>query len=260
MYLKILLLQKWFNLPDPMAEEMLADRLSLRRFVGLSLSDVTPDETSMGNFRRALLAHDLIGELFARVQAHLDAHGLLVKEGTLVDATILEAPLGNKRSDGSSTADPCASKTVKGGRAYFGYKGHLATDRRGLITDYLIDTASPHDSRHLDQLTENETQGVYADSAYMDQKRKAALEKDGIFCGIVYKRVKGQKELTAEQRTHNRFVAGIRAWVEHPFAWMAQMGFTRVRYRGLRRNGLDLGLMAIAYNLKRAMSLACLLP
>ena len=202
-----------------------------------------------------MLEHELLAVLLEKVQAHLEARGLLIKEGTLVDATILEAPLGGKRQDGSSTADPCATKTVKGGRAYFGYKGHIATARRGLVTDYVFDTAAPHDRVHIDQLTAQETHGVYGDSAYMDQKRKADLESRGVVYGIVYRRVKGQKELTHAQRTHNRFVAGIRAFVEHPFAWMAKMGFTRVRYRGLRRNALDFGLMIMAYNLKRALSL-----
>jgi len=259
MFLKILLAQKWFNLSDPGAEEALADRISLRRFVGLSLEDVTPDETTIGDFRRALLAKELLADLFAKVNAFLDAHGLIIQEGTLVDATIVEAPLGGKREDDSSTADPCATHTVKAGRSYFGYKAHIATDRRGLITDYVFDTAAPHDSRHIDQLTAQEQTAVYADSAYMDQKRKATLESRGVFCGIVYRRVPGQKELTAQQRSHNHFVAGIRAFVEHPFAWMSQMGYGKTRYRGLRRNALDFGLTALAYNLKRALSLVSIL-
>lgn len=257
--LKITLVQKWSGLSDPMAEEMLQDRLSFRRFVGLSLDDVTPDQTTIGNFRRALLARDLIEPLFARVQAHLEAHGLIVKEGTLVDATIIEAPLGSKRQDGSTTADPCATVTVKRGRSYFGYKAHIATDRRGIITDYVFDTARVHDSQHGDALMAAETQAVYADSAYMDRARKAALEARGVFCGIVERRVRGQKELRPSQRAHNRFVAGIRAFVEHPFAWLNQMGCGRTRYRGLRANAVDFGLQAIAYNIKRALSLASLL-
>ena len=124
-----------------------------------------------------------------------------------------------------------------------------------MIKDYRYDTASVHDSRHIDELTENETHSVYADSAYMDKKRKAALEKRDVFCGIIEKRVRGQKELSALQKLHNRLVSGIRAVVEHPFAWMKNTGYGRTRYRGMRKNAMDFGLHAIAYNWKRSFSL-----
>ena len=133
--------------------------------------------------------------------------------------------------------------------------GVIATDANGMIKDYRFDTARVHDSQHIDDLIADEQQGVYADSAYMDQKRKAKLEDRGIFCGIIQRKVRGQKELTPEQKRHNRLVAGIRAVVEHPFAWMKNTGYRSVRYRGLSRNGLDFGLHVIAYNFKRSFSL-----
>ena len=89
----------------------------------------------------------------------------------------------------------------------------------------------------------------------MDKARKAKLQERGVFCGIIERRVRGQKTLTQSQKWHNRLVAGIRAVVEHPFAWMKNTGYRRVRYRGLSRNGLDFGLHAIAYNFKRSFSL-----
>lgn len=256
---KCLMLQKWFGLSDPGLEEMLLDRLSFRRFVGLSLNDAVPDETTICNFRNALVRQQLIAPLFEKAKAHLERHGLVLHEGTLVDATIVEAPLGTKRADGSSTADPCATKTYKHSRSYHGYKAHIATDTRGMITDYIMDTASPHDSVHADELMAKETRSVWADSAYMSEPRKQALEERGVFAGIIWRRVKGQKQLRPEQVMHNQRVAAIRAMVEHPFAWMAKMGYSRARYRGLTNNAVDFGLMAIAYNFKRAMSLVCLL-
>jgi IS5 family transposase len=253
------MLQKWFGLSDPMAEEMLRDRLSFRRFVGLSLDDQTPDQATLWKFRDRLKASGHMDTLFARTKTFLEEAGLMLREGTLVDATIIEAPLGAKRPDGSSSADPAATRTVKRNRPYFGYKAHIAADRRGLIKDYLYDTARVHDSVHGDQLIGHEKTAVYADSAYMDKKRKAMLEERGAFCGIVWRRVRGQAALTPEQTTHNRLVAGVRALVEMPFAWMSKMGLDKARYRGCTRNGIDFGLTCVAYNFKRAISLGSLL-
>ncbi len=255
---KCMMLQKWFNLSDPQLEEILRDRLSFRRFVGLSLCDITPDETSFVQWRKRLRQTGHIATLFDKTLACLRDKGLVLKEGTLVDATIIETSLGHKRADGSSTADPTATKTYKHGRPYFGHKVHVSTDRRGIIKDYVFDTASSSDHDHADHLMREERKAVYADSGYMSRKRKEALEARGVFCGIIHRRVKGQKTLTPEQVTHNRLCAPIRAIVEHPFAWMRKMGRWRARYRGLVRNAVDFALMAVAYNWKRSFSLAAI--
>lgn len=253
--IKCMMIQKWFGLSDPQLEETLRDRLSFRRFVGLSLCDATPDETTFVIFRRRLRESGHIQTLFDTTVDCLQDQNLLVKEGTLVDATIIEAPMGSKRADGTSTKDPTASKTCKHGRGYHGFRAHIATDKRGLIKAYVFDTASVSEQNHADELMKNETKEVYADSGYMSRKRTEALEAKGIIAGIAYRRVRGQKELTEQQKIHNRKVSAIRAFVEHPFAWMRKMNFWRARYRGLARNGLDFGLRAIAYNWKRSFSL-----
>lgn len=258
--LKVLMLQKWFNLSDPAMEGMLLDRISFREFVGLNMADGTIDETTIVKFRDRLDGHGLMAGLFDGVIEQLQQAGLIVEEGTLVDATIIEAPRG-KRTDapGNSmghTGQKAATSTRKHGRTYHGYKAHIATDGHGMIKDYICDTAKVHDSKHIDQLIEGETQEVFADSAYMDKKRKKRLEEQGVFCGIIERRVRGQKELTPQQKAHNRLCASFRAYVEHPFAWIKKAGgFARARYRGLRRNALDFGLAAIAYNLERSLSL-----
>jgi len=253
---KCVMVQKWFGLSDPQLEETLRDRLSFRRFVGLSLGDATPDETTFVVFRRRLRESGHVHTLFEATLQCLREKNLLLKEGTLVDATIIEAPLGHKRPDGTSTTDPAASKTFKHGRTYHGFKAHVATDPRGIIKDYVFDRASSSDHDHADDLMKGESKAVYADSGYMSKKRKEDLEARNVFCGIAYRRVKGQKELTPEQKAHNRMIAGIRAFVEHPFAWLRKMNFWRARYRGLIRNALDFALRAIAYNWKRSLSLA----
>jgi IS5 family transposase len=253
---KCVMLQKWFGLSDPQLEETLRDRLSFRRFVGLSLGDATPDETTFVIFRKRLREAGHAGTLFETTLQFLREKNLLLKEGTLVDATIIEAPLGAKRGDGTSTRDPAATKTFKHGRTYHGFKAHVSTDKRGVIKDYVFDTASSSDHDHADHLMRDETEAVYADSGYMSKKRKEELEARGVFAGIAYRRVRGQKELTAGQKAHNRLIAGVRAFVEHPFAWLRKMNFWRARYRGLTRNALDFALRAVAYNWKRSLSLS----
>jgi IS5 family transposase len=256
MMIKCMMLQKWFNLSDPMLEEMLDDRLSFRKFIGLTLDDKSPDETTFVEFRKRLRKHGHIMTLFDKTIEILKSKGVILEEGTCVDATIIEAPKGRTAKDGiSSTKQKGSSYTKKHGRTYHGYKGHIATDVNGMIKDYRFDTARVHDGQHMDDLIKDETDSVFGDSAYMDKSRKTVLEKKGIFCGIVQRRVRGQEELTPEQKRHNRLVAGIRAVVEHPFAWMKNTGYRRVRYRGLSRNGLDFGLHVIAYNFKRSFSL-----
>jgi transposase, IS5 family len=253
--IKCVMLAKWFGLSDPQLEETLRDRLNFRRFAGLSLGDVTPDETTFVVFRRRLREAGHAGTLFEATLQCLREKNLLLKEGTLVDATIIEAPLGSRRADGTSTRDPAATKTFKRGRTYHGFKAHVSTDPRGVIKDYVFDTASSSDHDHADHLMKDETKAVYADSGYMSKKRKEELEARNVFCGIAHRRVKGQKELTPRQKAHNRLIAGVRAFVEHPFAWLRKMNFWRARYRGLARNAIDFCLRAIAYNWKRSLSL-----
>jgi transposase, IS5 family len=254
--LKVVFLQKCFGLSDPMAEEMLRDRISFRRVVGLSFDDKTPDHSTISVFRKRLRERGHGSTLFDKTLEVLRAKGLVVERGTLIDATIIEAPLGGRRADGSSTADPCASKTVKGGRGYFGYRAHVATNRRGIITDYVYDTASVSEHEHFDHLARNEHKAVIADSGCRSKDRVQRLRDRGVVAGICHRRVRGQKELTPEQKRLNRLIAPIRAFVEHPFAWIkGRLNNRRCRYRGLARNALDFALSAMACNFCRSLKL-----
>jgi transposase, IS5 family len=254
--LKIVFLQKCFGLSDPMAEEMLKDRISFRRFVGLSFDDRTPDHSTISVFRKRLLAKGHGVTLLEQTVQMLSDKGLLLKTGTLIDATIIEAPLGGRRADGSSSADPCATKTVKGGRTYHGYRAHVSTDRQGLITDFVYDTAAESEHTHFDQLAEKETKAVFADSGCRSKQRADDLRPRGVLPGICHRRVRGQAELTPEQKRFNRMIAPIRAFVEHPFGWIKRrLNNRRARYRGVRRNALDFSLGAVCWNWCRSMSL-----
>ena len=252
--LKVALLQRWFALTDPMAEEMLKDRISFRRFVGLSFDDKTPDHSTICVFRKRLLDHGHGATLFDKTLDVLRAKGLVVKEGTLVDATIIEAPRGSRRADGSKTTDRCATKTAKRGRGYHGYRAHVSTDRNGVVTGFVYDTAAESEHTHFDRLAAAETAAVYADSGCRSKARVEALAARGVAANLCHRRVRGQAALTDEQRAFNRAVSKVRAFAEHPFAWIKRMSGPRARYRGCRRNGLDFALAAVAYNFRRAFT------
>ena len=255
--LKCLLLAKWYNLSDPQLEEQLLDRISFRKFVGLSFADATPDETTFVRFRKRLREAGLHETLFKAVNKHIDRQGLLVREGTMVDATIIEQSRGRRRPDGTHTRDEDASSTVKHGKNHFGYKAHIAADISGIVTDYRLTTAREHDSKRIDELVKHERVVVYADSAYTGEERRAWLRARGVIGGICYKRNRGQAELYDWQQTWNHLVSRVRARVEHPFAMLKhQLGLRRVRYRGLDRNGFDICMALAACNLKRSVSLA----
>lgn len=254
--LKVVFLQKCFGLSDPMAEEMLKDRISFRRFVGLSFDDKTPDHSTISTFRKRLRGRGHGSTLFDKTLEVLKERGLVVNTGTLIDATIIEAPLGGKRDDGSGSGDPCATKTVKGGRVYNGYRAHVATDRNGIITDYVYDTAAVSEHEHFDHLARDEARAVFADSGCRSKDRVQRLRDRGVVAGLCHRRVRGQKELTAQQKRLNRLIAPIRAFVEHPFGWIkGRLANRRCLYRGLARNALDFALSAVACNFCRSFSL-----
>lgn len=255
MMIKCILLQKWFNLSDPMLEEMLLDRLSFRRFVGLSLDDNTPDETTFVRFRKRLREHGHDRTLFETTLEILSRRGVILSEGTCVDATIVESPRGRKRADGTNTRDTQAGFTKKSGRRYHGYKAHIATDTNGMVKDFRFSSATHHDSQFIDELIENETQSVWADSAYMSAERETRLKEKGVLAGFIHRRKRGQEELCELRQGLNKIFSRVRAVVEHPFAWMKNAGYGKVRYRGLERNRFDFAMHAVAYNFKRSFSL-----
>jgi transposase, IS5 family len=260
--IRALMLQKWFNLSDPQLEEQLQDRISFRRFVGLAQKDRTPDETTFVKFRGRLREAKLDQRIFDTILKHIASSGLLVKNGTIVDATIIEQSRGHgtgKKDDKGepiTTRDPEASFTKKNDETYHGYKLHAATDISGIITGVITSTASHHDSRYIDELTKDEKRAVLADSAYSDRDRRNRLADRGVIAGIIHKRVRGQKELFGWQKRFNKQVSKVRALGEHPFAWMKRtMHFARCRYRGLHRNAFDFVMTVTAYNVKRMVSL-----
>ena len=234
--LRIYFLQQWFNLSDPAVEESLYDVLSMREFVGIDLGrEAAPDETTILRFRHLLEKHELGKRLFEEVGRHLQANGLKLSTGTIVDATIIAAPSSTKNQDGER--DPEMKQTRKGNQWYFGMKAHIGTDSKSkLIHSITVTSASVHDSQQLEQLLHGNEERVYGDSAYIGQKAriraKAPRARD-------FTNAKNQPRhpLTDKQRETNRRKSQVRCKVEHAFLIIKRIfGFTKVRYRGLAKN------------------------
>ncbi len=167
MLFKVLLLQQWYGLSDPMAEEAIGDRLSFRRFLGLGLHDAIPDETTICRFRGRVAEKGLGDKLLRELNRQLDGKGLLVKHGTLVDASLVEAQTRPPRKDDlHPPKDADADWTVKNNQPTYGFKLHVGVDEgSGIIRKAEMTAASIHDSRVFDELLSGDERAVYADKA-----------------------------------------------------------------------------------------------
>lgn len=237
MMLRIYFLQSWYALSDPMAEESLYDSEAMRRFAGIELGDDRiPDETTILNFRHLLEKHQLTEKLFAQVNAYLADKGVTLRSGTLVDATIIDAPSSTKNK--AKARDPEMSSTKKGNDWYFGMKAHVGVDAdSGIVHSLETTTAKTHDSQVWDALMHGNETSVWADKGYVHAAREVAFTKDGdAFWGVMRKASKGG-DLDPLDVQINRIIAKVRAKVEHPFRILkCQFGHVKTRYRGLAKN------------------------
>ena len=233
---RIYCLQQWYNLSDPGAEEALYDSITMRRFAGVSTdADVIPDETSILNFRRLLEKHQLTEQLFAAINAHLSERGLIVGKGTIVDATIIDAPSSTKNA--TKQRDPQMHQTRKGKQWYFGMKVHTGTDAdSGLVHTVRATAANVADVNLLGELLHGAEQSLHGDSAYHSKELKAQAEAAGLAFNV-NQRGSRHRPLTKAQRARNRRLSRVRATVEHPFLVVKHLwGHAKVRYRGLKKN------------------------
>ena len=247
--LRLHCLQLWYNLSDPGLEEAVHDRLSFQRFLGLDpLHQKVPDETTVLNFRRLLEQHGLAEAIFAQINAGLTAQGLLVKTGTVGDATILAAPSSTKNQTGQR--DPAMSSTQKNGDWHFGLKAHIGVDAKsGLVHTVRTTTASVHDSQVFTELTHGEEEVIVGDSAYANQMLKTSCRQAGLIYLIHDKASRGHA-LSARQHQRNRQKSSLRAKVEFPFRIIKRLwGHATVRYRGLAKNTARLHLLFALANL-----------
>ena len=234
--LRIHFLQHWFNLSDPAVEEALYDSRAMRSFVGIDLGrEPAPDETTVCKFRHLLEAHNLGGQLFTLINEYLEENGLKVSTGTIVDATIIDAPTSTKNKEGKR--DPEMHQTKKGNEWYFGMKGHIGVDSQTkLIHSVAATAANVHDSQLLGDLLHGDETRVWGDSAYSGQgdviAEHAPRAKD-----FTNKKGARNRPLSAEDKSKNRTKSKVRAKGEHPFLILKRIfGFNKVRYRGLDKN------------------------
>jgi transposase, IS5 family len=255
--LKCLLLQQWYRLSDPGLEESLSDRLSFRRFAGLALADPVPDHSTVSRFRSELSRRGLTDAWLAELNRQLDARGLMVKTGTLIDAWLVAAaggPREDEPNEGRSDAD--ASWNAMPEKPLFGYKRHLAVDRgSGLVRQAILTPGHVSDKVPFLDLVQGDEQAVYADKGYDGWWYRKELAEQGIADGIMAGSYR-QRPLDAKGHARNRVLGKVRAPIERAFAILKRhYGYGRVRYRSLVRNALQLQLLAIAMNLRRALVL-----
>ncbi len=248
--LRIYFLQQWFNLSDPAAEDSLYDSESMRRFCGIELSDnAVPDETTILNFRRLLEQHQLTEAIFQAVNRLLADKRLLLKSGTLVDATIIAAPSSTKNADRSR--DPEMTQTRKGNQWYFGMKVHIGTDRRGIVHTVTTTTAKEADITQLPDLLHGQEKTVHGDRGYFSAEANRYLKQRGIRSRL-QKRASAGHPLSRAEKARNQRWSSARAFVEHPFHVIKRLwGFAKVRYRGLAKNTARVFALLALANLYR---------
>ncbi len=248
---RIYCLQQWYNLSDPGAEEALYDSITMRQFAGVSTdADVIPDETSILNFRRLLERHQLTERLLAEINAHLSERGLFVGKGTIVDATIINAPSSTKNAE--KKRDPEMHQTRKGKQWYFGMKMHTGTDDGfGLVHTVQGTAANMADVNMFGELLHGDEESVHGDSAYHSKNLKAQAEASGLEFNVNERGTKSHP-LTAAQKARNRRFSRVRAIGEHPYLVVKRLwGHAKVRYRGIAKNLAQMNVLFGLANLYR---------
>ncbi len=233
--LRIYFMQHWFNLSDPQAEDALYDMESMRRFAGIELAeDTIPDETTILRFRHLLEAHRLTEAIFAEVCALLEERGLLLKSGTIVDATIISAPSSTKNA--KQERDPEMHQTRKGKDWYFGMKFHIGASKQGVVHSLAAGPANEADITRIDELLHGQESELYGDQAYWSEDHRLHCKHAGIHYRV-NRKAKRWQQLTAHQRAINCSRSRTRARGEHPFHVVKRLwSFTKVRYRGIYKN------------------------
>lgn len=259
--IKATFLQHLFSLSEPQLEDQLIDRLSFQRFVGINLDQEIPDFTTFWRFKEALSRHHLDERVFELINQQLEAKGLILKKGTIVDATILPSanrPLSEKKREElaakpSAQIDTDARSTQKRGQWYFGYKGHVGVDVESkLIRKVSFTPAHVNDATQTEALVSYDEESLFGDKAYFDSHHKYSARKVGWYYGVLDKPARGEI-LSGGQKKRNRKLSRVRAGVEHPFAWMkTKAGLTVMRAKNQARNRLRFLLTCTLWNLSRA--------
>lgn len=259
--LRSLYLQALYDLSDPGLEEALLVRIDFRVFCGFSMSARTPDETTICRFRNLAVAAGLIERVFEEVNRQLEAKGLMVKKGTLIDATLVSA--ASRRPEPQAGAkprlarEPEASFTKKGGKAHFGWRLHVAVDQGSLLVRrVLVTPAHVNESTVADRLVCGDEEALYGDKGFESKARRKRLKAQGIKDRIMHRSHKHQAALPHWQGVRNRLISPVRAAVEGVFGTLKRTYRRgRSRYCGLAKTAADLTRTLTVYNLRRAIAL-----
>ena len=252
--LRVHLMQQWYDLSDPAMEDALIEVPTMRRFAGIDLiSERIPDETTILAFRHLLEKHNLGEQIFETVKAYLKANGMAMKQGTIIDATLIAAPSSTKNEKGER--DPEMHQTKKGNQWYFGMKVHIGVDKdTGLIHSVETTAANVHDLTPAAELLHGEEVVVYADAGYQGIEKRPEMEGKTIGFRVAMRPGK-RRALpdTPEGRLDDLIEtakAHIRAKGEHPFRVIKQQfGFQKTRLRGMLKNSCKVNVLAALTNL-----------
>ncbi|WP_161928853.1 IS5 family transposase [Pseudomonas yangonensis] len=251
--LRVHLMQNWFGYSDPAMEEALYETTILRQFAGLSLERI-PDETSILNFRRLLEKHELAAGILAVINGYLGDRGLSLRQGTIVDATLINAPSSTKNKDGER--DPEMHQTKKGNQYYFGMKAHIGVDdESGLVHSVVGTAANVADVTRVDKLLHGDEQRVGGDAGYTGVDKRPEHADRKVVWQIAarrstYKKLGKRSVLYKAKRRIEQAKAQVRAKVEHPFRVIKrQFGYVKTRFRGLAKNTAQLMTLLALSNL-----------
>jgi IS5 family transposase len=258
--LRIHLMQQWYDLSDPAMEDALIEVPTMRRFAGIALiSERIPDETTILAFRHLLERHDLGKQIFETVKAHLKANGMAMKQGTIIDATLIAAPSSTKNKKGER--DPEMHQTKKGNQWYFGMKVHIGVDKdNGLIHSVETTAANVHDLTPAAELLHGDETVVYADAGYQGIEKREEMQGKGIGFRVAMRPGKRRALPDSPEGRLDDLIetakAHIRAKGEHPFRVMKrQFGFQKTRFRGMLKNRCKVNVLAALANLFMARHL-----
>ena len=238
--LRVHMMQNWFGYSDPAMEEALYETTILSQFAGLELKRI-PDETTILNFRRLLEKHEMAAGILGVINGYLGDRGLSLRQGTILDSTLINAPSSTKNKDGKR--DPEMHQTKKGNQYYFGAKAHIGVDdKSGLVHSVVVTAANIADITQVDKLLHGEENAVCADAGYTGiEKREEHADRSVIWQVATrrstYKKHGEHSVLYKAIRKIERAKAQVRSKVEHPFRVIKrQFGYTKVRFRGLAKN------------------------
>jgi IS5 family transposase len=254
--LRLLVVQNCFGLSDEGLEDAVYEIQSIRHFVGIDLgSEAVPDATTVLKFRRLLEEHKLTRVIFEEVNASLTEHGLYMKAGTIVDATIVAAPSSTKNRKGER--DPEMHQTKKGNQWYFGMKAHIGVDvDSGLVHSVSATAANEADINQTEHLLHGEETAVFADAGYTGAEKRSEIVAKAPRAKFYVAQKPGKVAAMAEGALKEAIIAyekakaQVRALVEHPFQIIKRrFGYTKVRYRGLQKNLAKLEILFVLANL-----------